>query len=95
MSALAPIVGDVMTPRVPMRRPLISEARAESGLIGSEDLCGTLHAVPGLRVEIVRLIDRDRYALCSWPNARTLVLIQLADLEPFTAPPAVIRDSEF
>lgn len=84
MSALATIfyVGDVVTPRVPMRRPLVSALCAITGRVREGDFVGTLHAVPGLKLEIVLLIDRDDYALCSCPDSEAVALIKLSDLEP-------------
>jgi hypothetical protein len=79
------LIGEVVTPRVPMRRPLVDPVCAVTNRILEGDQCGVATVQPSAHLTVAAVLDSGRYLLCECKSG--MVLIAVADVEPLTPSP--------
>lgn len=83
MSAPTYQIGEDVTPRVPIRRPLVDALCAVTNQIFLEDRRGVLECTPAARLTVAAVMSDD-YLLCDHKGAKeTLVLIHASEVEAF------------
>ena len=85
MSALNYQIGEDVTPRVPIRRPLVDALCAVTNQIFLEDRRGVMDCTPAARFTVAAILS-DGYLLCDHKGGNEgLVLIQASEVEPFNS----------